>query len=678
MEELALVRDLAVVWLAALVVGAVCVRFRLPVIAGYIVAGLLIGPFGARLIAETAQIKVLAELGVALLLFALGVELSIRKVFASAGRVIAAATCQIGFTVIAGWLLATAYGLVPNVLSGIIFGFICALSSTAVVTKLLVDRAETETLHGRVIVPILLIQDLALVPFVALLPVIEQASNGSFWVLALAFGKAALLIIGVVVGAVAIVPRVLASVSRTNSRELFLLTAISLCLVVALLSKQLGVSLALGAFLGGIMISERPYGHQVLADIMPLRDLFATLFFVSVGMLLNPVFIAAHWGQVAIFVMLLIIGKALIAGASAWIATKSVWSAVLVGLGLAQIGEFSFVLATLGHTAGLLPDSLYNLFFAGAVVSLALSPTLIAKAPKLLAKVPVFRLIRRTQHAEVESQIGMKDHLILCGFGRMGRSIGLTLQSYRIPFVVIELNGRVIEELEEHDIRYIYGDAFNHLVLAKANLKHATCLVVTVPDPVVALHVITFARSQNPEVGIIVRANRSQDIDLFRAAGANAVVQPEFEASIEATKMALIRMHRPRNEILMAMRDIRHQGYLMFRPQLSNEAFVEFPHEDYFGIWFVYRGSTGTTLEDLHVRRMTGATILAIRREQKVIPHPDGSLSLQNGDELYVAGDEQQLEKFEHAVPVARFCPTPEVTNDAISQQDRTGEGLPS
>ncbi|MEW5859446.1 MAG: cation:proton antiporter, partial [Cyanobacteriota bacterium] len=645
-------------------------------IAGYILAGLLIGPFGARLIAETAQIKVLAELGVALLLFALGVELSVRKVFASAGRVIAAAACQITFTVIAGWLLASAFGLVPDLVSGIIFGFVCALSSTAVVTKLLVDRAETETLHGRVIVPILLIQDLALVPVVALLPVLEQSSTGSLWVLAMAFGKAALLIVGVVVGAIAVVPRLLAGVSRTNSRELFLLTVISLCLVVALLSKQLGVSLALGAFLSGIMISERPYGHQVLADIMPLRDLFATLFFVSVGMLLNPVFIGAHWIEVALFVVLLVLGKALIAGASSWIATKSVWSAVLVGLSLAQIGEFSFVLATLGHTAGLLPDSLYNLFFAGAVVTLAISPTLIAKAPKLLAKAPLFRLIRRTQHAEVESRIGIKDHLILCGFGRMGRSIGLTLQSYRIPFVVIELNGHVVEDLEEHDIRYIYGDAFSHLVLAKANLKHAACLVVTIPDPVVALHILTFARSQNPEIGLIVRASRSQDIDLFRAAGANAVVQPEFEASIEATKMAMIRMHRPRNEILMAMRDIRHQGYLMFRPQLSNEAFVEFPHEDYFGIWFVYRGSSGTTLEGLHVRRMTGATILAIRREEKVIPHPDGSLCLENGDELYVAGDEQQLEKFENAFPVSRFCPTTEVTNDEVSQPGRAGGGL--
>lgn len=656
MEELALVRDLAVVWLAALVVGAACIRLRLPAIAGYILAGLLIGPYGARLIAETDQIKVLAELGVALLLFALGVELSIRKVFASAGRVTVAAICQIGLTVLVAWLLAVCFGLVSDSLSGIIFGFICTLSSTAVVTKLLVDRAETETLHGRVIVPILLIQDLALVPFVALLPVVQTSASGSLWVLAAAFGKAALLIIGVVFGAIAVVPRLLGGISKTNSRELFLLTVISLCLVVALASKELGVSLALGAFLSGIMVSERPYGHQVLAEIVPLRDLFATLFFVSVGMLLNPHFIGAHLGQVALFVILLIFGKALIAGLSSLIATRSVWSAALVGIGLAQIGEFSFVLATLGQAGGLLPESLYNLFFAGAVVTLAISPTLIAQAPKLLAKMPQFRLIRQVEQADSETRIGIKDHLILCGFGRMGRSIGLTLQSYRIPFVVIELNGQVVEELESHGIRYIYGDAFNHMVLTKANLNQAACLVVTVPDPVVALQIMTFARSQNPDIGVIVRANALQDIDLFRACGADAVVQPEFEASIETTKMALIRMGRSREEILTAMRDIRQRGYLMFRPQLANDLFVEFPNEGYLGVWFVYSGLTGITLEGLHIRRQTGATILAVRRREDVIPNPGGSLSLENGDELYVTGDEQQLEKFEDVYPVSRFC----------------------
>ncbi|HEY9869393.1 MAG TPA: cation:proton antiporter, partial [Candidatus Obscuribacterales bacterium] len=478
------------------------------------------------------------------------------------------------------------------------------------------------------------------------------------------------------IGALAVVPRLLAYVSRTNSRELFLLTAISLCLVVALVSQQLGVSLALGAFLSGIMISERPYGHQVIAEIMPLRDLFASLFFVAIGMLLNPLFIVSHWAEVSILVLLLILGKALIAGASAWIATRSVWSSVLAGVALAQVGEFSFVLATLAHSGGLLSNSLYNLFLAGAVVTLAVSPALIAGTPALLARLPLFRFARRAERAAVEEHRGLKDHLILCGFGRMGRSIGLALQSYRIPFVVIELNGEVTEELEARGIRHIYGDAFNHLVLEKANLRQAACLVLTMPDPVIVLHVITFARGENPEIRIIARASRSQDVDLFRAAGADAVIQPEFEASIEATKMALVSMQRPRDEILRALREIRRRGYMIFRPQLASETFVEFPHEDYFGVWFSYQGADARKIEDLDVRKRTGATILAIRRGGAVIPHPDASTAVQQGDELYVAGDGQQLEKFERSFPVSRFCPISEGTSDELSQEVNSDEQI--
>jgi len=669
LEDLGLVHDLAVVWLMALVVGTICVRLRFPVIAGYILAGVVIGPFGLRLIHEIEQIKVLAELGVALLLFALGVELSIRKVFASAGRATISGLLQIVVTTAVAWLLVAAFHLVPNWSSGLIFGFVCALSSTAVVTKLLVDRVETETLHGRTIVPILLIQDLALVPFVALMPALEQVDGSSMWVLGFAFLKAAFLIVIIVVGAIHVVPRILAAVSKSNSRELFLLMIISLCLVVALLSKELGVSLALGAFLSGIMVSERPYGHQVLSEIMPLRDLFATLFFVSIGMLLNPVFIMSHWSQVLLFVVLLVVGKALVTAASAFVATRSIWSALLVGLGLAQIGEFSFVLATLAHAGGLLPEDLYNLFFAGAVVTLAISPMVIVNVPMLLAKIPRFRLIRASEHAEVPTKVGLKEHIVLCGFGRMGRSLGLTLQSRGIPVVVVEINGELAEELEEAGIRYVFGDAFSHFVLSKANLKQAACIVVTVPDPVVALQITMFARKENKNLGIVVRANKVDDIEMFKQAGATAVVQPEFEASIEAMKHTLSHIGHSREEILQATRDIKQRGHRMYQSEAENEPFVEFPHEDYFGTWFSYRDVKAVTLAELHVRKQTGATILAVRRDEKVIPHPDGSLTIKPGDELYVTGDGHQLEKFEHAYSVSRFCPMEVGSSDSVAPE---------
>jgi monovalent cation:H+ antiporter-2, CPA2 family len=567
MEELALVHDLAVVWLAALIAGAASVRLRLPAIAGYIIGGLIVGPFGLRLIAETEQIKVLAELGVALLLFALGVELSVRKIFMSSfGRMTAAGVCQVvGTTVVFGGL---AYGmkLVPTAVSAVLFGVICSLSSTAVVTKLLVDRAETETLHGRTIVPILLMQDLSLVPVVALLPALANLTGGSAMLtLVPAAGKALALIIGVVIGAVAIVPRILAFVARTNSRELFLLTVISICLTVALISKEMGISLALGAFLSGIMISGRPHAHQVLADIMPVTDLFSTLFFVSIGMLLDPTFIFAHWLELAGFVAVLLVLKAAIATAAAYISTQSLWSSILTGVALAQVGEFSFVLATLAHDANLLPSSAYNLFFAASVVTLTVSPVFITLTPKILSRIPQARLMRRVKTADETKLNQMREHLVLCGFGRMGASIGLTLHGRRVPLVVVEIDGTATDVLEGHGIPYIYGDAFNAHVLQKAHLESARCLIITIPDPVVALHVIAYARRENEHVHVIARATRFEHVQMFREAGANVVVQPEFEASIEATKQAMMSMNRPQDQILEAVRDIRREGNRIFQ-----------------------------------------------------------------------------------------------------------------
>jgi CPA2 family monovalent cation:H+ antiporter-2 len=666
MEELGLIRDLAIVWCAAVVVGTVFLRLKLPLIAGYIVAGLITGPFGVRVISDSNQVHMLAEFGVALLLFALGVEITLKRIFSSAGKTILAGISQIILTMIVVFGCAYAANITRDLVPGLIFGLICALSSTALVTKMLVDRGETETLHGRLLVPILLIQDLSLIPIVALIPVLEHPGSDMLLTVITALVKAGLLVAIVGVGSTFIVPRILGSIARSGSRELFTLTALAICLGVAFLSKELGVSLALGAFLGGIMISERPYGHQVLADILPLRDLFGSVFFVSIGLLLNPTFIASQWIQVLLFVLLLISGKAAAGAASASLATGSLWSAGLVGIGLAQIGEFSFVLAAISYKAGLLPDSLYNLFFAGAVVTLMVSPALMAVAPRLFSRMPLLRLDRKAGHAdETTPAQKMRSHLILCGYGRIGRQLGTILQQYQIPFAVVEISANIIEELHERNVPCIYGDAFSPLVLSKVNISEAACLVVTVPDAVVAVHIITSARAENSSIRIIARAHRSEDIELFRAAGANAVVQPEFEASVEITKMALIGMERSGHEVRSALKDIRRLGYMLFQPELLTDDFVEFPHEDYFGVWFIYNGSAAT-LQSLNARRRTGATILAIKNSACLLPHPDGSLSLNPNDQVYVAGKEQQLTAFERTFPVSRFSPSINVANDEI------------
>ncbi|MBX9696297.1 MAG: cation:proton antiporter, partial [Cyanobacteria bacterium] len=468
--------------------------------------------------------------------------------------------------------------------------------------------------------------------------------------IAIALAKAAVIVLFVIVGSKHGVPTLLTWAARSNSRELFILTGISICLGVSLIARELGVSLALGAFLAGIMISERPFGHQVLSDIMPLRDLFAILFFVSIGLLLNPLFVWDNWTQVIVFCLVLVLGKALVGAIASLVTTKSLATAAITGATLAQIGEFSFVLATLGNKQGLIDDHFYQLFFAGAVVTLIISPYMI----ELMSKV-----VRSWSGKDVSATIfpsvaafdGLSNHVILKGFGRTGRHLGLTLKELSIPFVVIELDGQKVRELEGLDMPFIYGDALNARVLEVARLETARCIVITGPDRLTNEILVREARQRNPDIMIIARAIRMEDIEVLRAGGANAVVQPELESSVEIAKLALISMSRPAHEIRESLASIRRVLSSVFRPDMEMDPFVEFPHEDYFGLWFTYLGDEDT-LDSLNVRKRTGVTVLAINRSDGLHPHPDGLAQIMAGDKLYVSGNESQLYRFERSYRV--------------------------
>jgi len=674
MSELALISDLAIIWAAALVVGYICVRLKQPIIAGYIVAGIFIGPHGLKLIGHSEQVSVLAEFGVALLLFALGVEVSLKQIFSSTFKIIFAGLCQIIATALLGWYLATATGLSTHSGGGFLFGFICALSSSVVVSKVLMERGELDSAHGQILIPLLVIQDLSLVPVISLLPVFQSSGGDALSLIAIALAKASVFIIFIIWSATKLVPFILSRVAHSNYRELFLLTIISLCLLIALAGQQLGLSLALGAFLAGIMISESTYGHQALADLLPLRDLFSTVFFVSVGMLLNPVFIMEHWAQVLLFVFVLIVGKAAIAGFSAAIATPSPRRATLVGVGLAQIGEFSFVLALAGYNAGILSEGLYNLFFSGAVVSLIATPFLMKAVPNLMRKLatPKASTERRAEDRSAHAASNLKDHVVLCGYGRIGRNLGVVLQSYQIPLVVIELNASITGELEDSSIPFVYGDAMSRIVLLRSNLREAKVLVVTIPDPVAAMSIIDIARHYNPEIKIIARAHRTEDIDVFRATGSNAVVQPEFEASIEITRLTLLSLNKADPEIQTALTSIREKRYTIFQPDIAEpilSRLVGLPHDEFMGAWFkVDKADVDSkSLKDLDIRRTTGVTIAAVKHDDSVLPYPGPDAVLSSGDEIYVVGNPHEVSTFEETFKWPRFCPLTEVTSDEIS-----------
>ncbi|MBY0549613.1 MAG: cation:proton antiporter [Candidatus Obscuribacterales bacterium] len=673
MSELGILRDLACTWIAALLAGFLCLRLKQPLVAGYILAGWIIGPFGLRLVSQSENIATISELGVALLLFALGVELSLRHVFANALRSVLSGLAQVFLTAILAFIYAQISTPGIPVGAAILFGFVCALSSTVVVVKVLSDRGEIDSSHGRLLIPILLIQDLSMVPIISLIPVLKNTGDGWVGGLLIAALKAALLIGIVMIGARKVVPSILHWVSKYNSREMFLLTVISICMCVAFTSYGLGMSLALGAFLAGIMVSEYPYGHQTLSDVMPLRDLFATVFFVSVGMQLNPGFIALNWPQVLCFVAVLMLGKAVVGSLAARITLRSWGASILTGLSLAQIGEFSFVMATLGHASGIFDASMLNLFYAGAVVSLIATPLLMAVGPKLIARFGGGEHLTASDESKSTNKhgtLGLKDHVLLCGYGRIGRNIGTVLKTYGIPFAVIEMNAGLMDDLRSANIPHVYGDAFSRHVLTRANIRQAAAVIVTVPEAIVATSIISVARKGNKNVKILVRAHQTTDVDMFRTAGANAVVQPEFEASVELSRLVLMSLERSSDEIRMALEDLRTRRYSIFRPDIAAAEFSELvgiSPELLSGFWFMVQGELqDETIRRLDVRKRTGATIVAIRRDETVIAHPAPDSPLRNGDEIYIAGNADQLRAFETTFKAARFCPMAEKTSGEV------------
>ena len=656
MNEIDLIRDLAVLWSLSLISGLICLRLKLPVIVGYMLAGILVGPHALKLIDSPEQIRILSEFGVAMLLFVLGVDLSLRKVLSSAKRIVSAGLAQMILTIGAAWVIAQQTGMVNNNAAGLVFGCICAISSSVVISRVLMDRGEQDSIHGQILIPLSLVQDLCLVAIIPFFPVMAQSSLDLSGVL-LSAAKAVFFMLAVIWGSTRFVPQLLARAAGANSREIFLLTLLVLCLGIAVLSKSLGLSIALGAFIAGIMICESSYAHQALHDLAPLRDVFSSIFFISVGLLLDPAYIVHHWVQVILFLLALIIGKSVFGTIAALFATNNLRSAILVGVGLAQIGEFSFVLMTLGHDSKLISDSIYNLFFAGSIMTMIANPALMAILPKLMIRLQNAEL-SKINDAGSDSNDSLSGHVIVCGYGRIGRNLGLILEAQQIPFIVIELNASIVEQLGLAGIKHVYGDAVSANVLKKAQIRKAKAIVLTVPDPLSGRFITTFARKWNPDIKIITRAHRGDDLRIFREAGANAVVQPEFEASIEITRLVLHSINCPLSDIQKALAEMRTRRYAIFQPDISEIEVFAHPQQadDVMGIWFKIESDAveGQSIRKLNIREQTGATVTAVKRGSQTFSFPEPDFLLKTRDEIYAVGASEQLEKFAQVFQLAQ------------------------
>ncbi len=544
MENIGFLIDLVLALGAAFLGGTVAQRLGLPTLAGYIVAGVLIGPNTPGFVADRERVEALANLGVAFLMFALGVEFSLNELRRVQRVALISGGLQIPLTLAlgagAGRILGWSWP------ASLLLGGAFAISSSIVAIKLLVSRGEAESPHGRVALGLGIVQDLSLVPMLALLPLLA----GSEQVLGLALARslliaAAALALVIVLGT-RLVPRLFYAIAATGSRELFLLTIVLVALGTAIAVERAGLSFALGAFLAGIVVSESEFDVAVLAEIVPLRDVFSSLFFVAIGMLLDPQTLVANATDIALILGTLVTGKLLITGGAFLAAGVDHRSATLAAILLAQMGEFSFVLAGAGVAEGIITDHQRELLLAGAIGSILLVPVLLTLAPTLIAVAGTLPGVRAQEQAQAGVDPRPREHpsyparhVVICGYGRVGRELGEALSRRGFRYTVIELNPAIVRDLRSLGIEAYYGDAGSEALLRQAGVEHARTLAIATPDLITARMAIQTARRLNPGIRIIARSAGGVERDTLGEAGADEVVQPEFEAGLEFVRRVL-------------------------------------------------------------------------------------------------------------------------------------------
>ena len=540
MQPLDSVISIAILLAAALVGGMIAHRLRQPVILGYLVVGVVVGPYALGLVSDLVLIEAAATMGVALLMFTLGLEVSVAQL-RQVGKVgLWGGLSQILITFGLGLLVGVTLFQWP-VPQSVLFGLVISLSSTMVCLKILMERGELDAVHGRIMIAVLVLQDISVVLMVVVMPLLGGVVENLPLALALAIGKAALFIGMAVVLGLWVLPWLLGWIGGVRSRELFLLTVMVLCLGAALGTYIFGLSVVFGAFVIGLVLRESRFGHRALAEITPLRDIFAALFFVSLGMLLDPRFVLENWRLIAATVALIILIKFLVVFGIVRLFGYSGRIALLTGAGLFQIGEFSFILAQAGINMGIISTSFYSLVLASALITMILTPLSISSVSWLHTKFtriktgrePVIEEISASPAYELAQEVKL---VVIAGYGRVGGNIAQGLRDAAIPYTVIELDPEVISELRHSGIPCMYGDASNVHVLERVNIRKARALVVTFPDPVAVVTTVKTALAINPRLKILARVHRAKEAELLKSLGVAELVCPEYEASFRFVK----------------------------------------------------------------------------------------------------------------------------------------------
>jgi CPA2 family monovalent cation:H+ antiporter-2 len=566
-NEFPLLADLLVLLLASVPIAFICHRLHLPVMVGFMVTGVLIGPSALRLIKDLHAIELLAEIGIALLLFTIGLEFSLRRLMEMKRLVLVGGGLQVVLTILITLAVEKFLGKPAN--QALFFGFLVAMSSTAIVLKSYAERLEIDTIYGRASVGILLFQDLCIVPMMLLVPVLSGQEGSSMANIAGAIGKAAAVIGGIVFTARKIVPFLLYQVTRLRSSEVFIIFVVLVSLGTAWLTSQFGLSMAVGAFIAGLVLSESEYSHQIVSDILPFRDVFNSVFFISIGMLLSLSSLAQNFPAVITWLAAIIIGKAIVVAMVARLLRYSLRVSITLGIGLAQVGEFSFILAKAGSAQNLLSQSDYQLFLAASVLSMIATPFLIQAAPRISLSLESWlgggATPSREASVERASERGLDRHVIVVGYGVNGRYVSRVLHRIGIPYLVLELNAETVRAAGAQGAPIRYGDAGRRHALQYVGVERAAIMVVAISDALVTRRTVALARELNPDLYIIVRTRYMSEVGELFDLGASEVIPEEFETSVEIFSRVLKQYGVSSASIDQEVEEVRKEGYAILR-----------------------------------------------------------------------------------------------------------------
>ena len=656
----ALLTDILIVFAIALVVGMIFNRIKVPPLVAFILTGVIVGPYGLSVIKGQEQVTSLAEIGIILLLFTIGLEFSFKDLWKIRLIAIVGGALQVGLSFAFFCGLAIMMGLPAG--EAILMGFLFSLSSTAIVLKILHQRGEMDSPHGNIALGILIFQDLMAIPMIMAIPFlasIPQLDPTPFLsadaLVPLVLQDLAIVLI-LIACAKWIIPRVMHEIARTRSQELFLLVVILTCFGVAWMVSYTGMSIAIGALLAGLIISGSEYSHQATSIVLPFRDIFTSFFFISVGMLVDVRFLLTNFWLVLFLILIAIVVKALLATAAPLALGYPLRTAVMTGLALAQVGEFSFIIAQSGFVMGILPFYAYQTFLVVALITMAATPFVIGIGQPVtgwLCNLPALHRVAQGTCGidDEESRQKHKDHLVIVGYGVTGRNLALTARKAGITFSIIELNPDLVIDARNAGEPVVFGDATAEGVLTHAGIPHARIAVVAINDPVATRKIVSLCRHLNPSLSIIVRTRYVSEVESLHSLGADEVIAEEFETSVEIFTVVLNKFFIPRDQVESFVTDVRANGYRVLRSRSETSGSLpdlvrHIPNITITALT-VEPGSAlaGTTLGEIGLRKRYNILILAIRRGDEVLTSLGGETRIEAGDHAIVYATPEDIAK---------------------------------